>query len=111
MKPRALPLRGSSLAGTVGATLALLGMVALLHAAQAQAAGARRQQQARQLVRELGLTDLSLFAEARYARHLSQADLHSALQDGPGALEHFPAGSLVSPVAPRGPAGFVGAVP
>ena len=42
---------------------------------------------------------------------LSQADLHSALQDGPGALEHFPAGSLVSPLAPRGTAGFVGAVP
>ena len=92
MKARALPLRGYSLAGAVGATLALLGLVALLHAVQAQAAGARRQQQARQLVRELGLTDLSLFTEARYARHLSQADLHSALQDGPGALEHFPAG-------------------
>lgn len=111
MKPRTLPLRGSSLAGAVGATLALLGLVALLHAVQAQAAGARRQQQARQLVRELGLTDLSLFTEARYARHLSQADLHSALQDGPGALEHFPAGSLVRPVAPRGTAGLVGAAP
>jgi hypothetical protein len=109
MKPRPLPLRGSSLAGAVWATLALLGLVALLHAAFAQTAGARRQQQARQLVLGLGLTDLSLFTEARYARHLSQADLHSALQDGPGALEHFPVGSLAGPVAPRGPAGFVDA--
>jgi hypothetical protein len=36
------------------------------------------------------LTDLAWFTEARYTRHLSQADLHSAFQDGPGALEHFP---------------------
>jgi hypothetical protein len=45
----------------------------------------------------LGLSDLCLFTEARYTRHLSQADLHSAFQDHPAALEHFPAGSLVSP--------------
>ena len=35
MKPRTLPLRGSSLAGAVGATLALLGLAALLQAVQA----------------------------------------------------------------------------
>jgi hypothetical protein len=45
----------------------------------------------------LGLTDLCLFTEARYTRHLSQADLHSAFQDHPGALEHFPSGSLLAP--------------
>lgn len=50
-----------------------------------------------QLVAELGLTDLALFTEARYTRHLSQSDLHSAFQDHPHAFEHFPSGSLVSP--------------
>jgi hypothetical protein len=49
------------------------------------------------LVRHLALTDLCLFTEARYTRHLSQADLHSAFQDHPTALEHFPTGSLVTP--------------
>jgi hypothetical protein len=54
------------------------------------------QRQAR-LVRELGLTDLALFTEARYTRHLSQADLHTAFQDHPMALEHFPSGSIQPP--------------
>ncbi len=45
--------------------------------------------------RELGITDLALFTEARYTRHPSQADLHAAFQDHPLALEHFPTGSLV----------------
>lgn len=51
------------------------------------------------LVRELQLTDLCLFTEARYTRHLSQADLHSPFQDYPMAFEHFPSGSLVLPPA------------
>lgn len=55
----------------------------------------RRASQA--LVRELGLSDLSLFTEARYTRHLSQADWHSPFQDHPAALEHFPSGSWLSP--------------
>jgi hypothetical protein len=54
-------------------------------------------QQRGELVAELGLTDLALFTEARYTRHLSQADLHSAFQDHPMALEHFPSGSLQRP--------------
>jgi len=45
----------------------------------------------------LQLTDLCLFTEARYARHLSQSDLHSAFQDHPMSVEHFPAGSLTRP--------------
>jgi hypothetical protein len=48
-------------------------------------------------VAELGLTDLCLFTEARYTRHLSQADYHSAFQDHPLAFEHFPSGALVAP--------------
>jgi hypothetical protein len=53
----------------------------------------------RNLARELRLTDLCLFTEARYTRHPAMADLHSAFQDHPMALEHFPSGSLVSPPA------------
>lgn len=51
----------------------------------------------RALVERYGLTDLALFTEARYTRHPSQADLHSAFQDHPAALEHFPTGSLLQP--------------
>ena len=51
------------------------------------------------LAARLGLTDLALFTEARYTRHPSQADLHSAFQDHPVALEHFPTGSLLPPPA------------
>jgi hypothetical protein len=54
------------------------------------------------LVRKLQLTDLCLFTEARYTRHPSMADLHSAFQDHPLALEHFPSGSLTTPPRFRG---------
>jgi hypothetical protein len=47
----------------------------------------------------LELTDLALFTEARYTRHPSQADLHSAFQDHPTSLEHFPMGSVAGPPA------------
>ena len=49
------------------------------------------------LVNKLELTDLCLFTEASYTRHLSQADLHTPFQDSPMSLEHFPSGSLVGP--------------
>ena len=49
------------------------------------------------LVRDLELTDLCLFTEARYTRHPSQADLHTPFQDHPLSLEHFPSGSLMTP--------------
>lgn len=50
-----------------------------------------------EMVERLGLTDLVLFTEARYTRHPSQADLHSAFQDHPFALDHFPSGSVLPP--------------
>lgn len=50
-----------------------------------------------EMVKALGLTDLCLFTEASYTRHLSQADLHTAFQDSPMSLEHFPSGSLAAP--------------
>jgi hypothetical protein len=53
------------------------------------------------LVRSLTLTDLSIWTEARYTRHPSQADSFTPFQDFPSAPEHFPAGSIVPPT-PRG---------
>ena len=50
-----------------------------------------------EMVKRLELTDLCLFTEANYTRHLSQADLHTPFQDYPMSLEHFPSGSLVAP--------------
>ena len=63
-----------------------------------EAANAGLRERAR-LARELMLTDLCLFTEARYTRHTSMADLHSAFQDHPFSLEHFPSGSFISPPA------------
>ena len=51
----------------------------------------------REMVRVLQLTDLAIWTEARYTRHPSQADLFTPFQEFPGALEHFPAGSLLAP--------------
>ncbi|BCB97036.1 hypothetical protein JZK55_19580 [Dissulfurispira thermophila] len=51
----------------------------------------------RAIVRSLGLTDLCLFTEARYTRHLSMADLNTPFQDYPLSFEHFPSGALIKP--------------
>lgn len=65
--------------------------------ADAVLAGGGRLQERVRLAATLGLTDLALFTEARYTRHPSQADLHSAFQDHPMALDHFPSGSFFAP--------------
>jgi hypothetical protein len=79
---------------TAGAlALALIGLQVL------SPAGSHRERVLRlgRLVEDLTLTDLCLFTEARYTRHLSQTDLHSPFQDHPASLEHFPSGSFVRP--------------
>jgi hypothetical protein len=58
---------------------------------------AREQSERTHLVQSLHITDLCLFTEASYTRHLSQSDRFAAFQDHPLALEHFPSGSLTSP--------------
>ena len=68
-----------------------------LHALHSRVRGEADRRYRSQLVKELGLTDLCLFTEARYTRHLSMADRHSAFQDHPTALEHFPSGALTKP--------------
>jgi hypothetical protein len=49
------------------------------------------------VVESLQLTDLCLATEARHTRHPSQADRHSPFQSHPGALDHFPSGSIILP--------------
>lgn len=74
-----------------------LSLLTLLHSQWAGQAGLGELQRRSELVKQLDLTDLSLFTEARYTRHLSQSDLHTGFQDHPMALEHFPSGSLLLP--------------
>jgi len=68
-----------------------------IHAAFERNARAGELREQAKLVRELELTDLCLFTEARYTRHPSQADLHSPFQDHPLSMEHFPSGSMLPP--------------
>lgn len=75
----------------------LIATVLWAHGALSVAAAEQRLVEERTLVGRLMLTDLALFTEARYTRHLSQADLHTPFQDFPMALEHFPSGSFVQP--------------
>jgi len=49
------------------------------------------------IVRKLMLTDMAMWTAARYTRHPSQADLFTPFQDFPGSVEHFPAGSIITP--------------
>jgi hypothetical protein len=51
----------------------------------------------RAIVKQLMLTDVAIWTEARYTRNPSQADYFSAFQDFPSSLEHFPAGSIIAP--------------
>lgn len=94
MKPRP-----SSVAFAILGLAAAGFAAAFLDAAGLRARGAAQLEARAALAGRLGLTDLALFTEARYTRHPSQADLHSAFQDHPVALEHFPTGSLLPPPA------------
>jgi hypothetical protein len=85
----------------------LLAAVVALHAHYCQTTAMVKRLQRAKLVRTLQLTDLCLFTEARYTRHPAMADRFAPFQDHPGAMEHFPSGSLVTP--PRGNATKQGA--
>jgi hypothetical protein len=76
--------------------LVLLGL-AFVHALWKRKAFLPSIHEKMEMVKALELTDLCLFTEASYTRHLTQADLHTPFQNHPMALEHFPSGSLVSP--------------
>jgi hypothetical protein len=90
-------MRSSTLfAGFIGCCL-LLGLACALQATARQRSDAGQLLGRRQLVKQLRLTDLCLFTDARYTRNPSQADLHSPFQDYPLAFEHFPSGALLPP--------------
>ncbi len=78
-------------------SLIVLFVVSVIDTSQYDQEEITRLDRTRVLVSQLGLSDPALFTEARYTRHLSQADLHSAFQDHPMAMEHFPSGSLLLP--------------
>lgn len=100
-------VRGSTAFATTTIAL-LLALAGCLVAGVLDRPGAEaRRTETRTIATALGLTDLALFGEARYTRHPSQADLASAFQDGPAVLDHFPAGSLVSPPRAFGAGRFV----
>jgi hypothetical protein len=71
--------------------------IAFVHAGVQAARDLPRLQLQAQMVEKFDLTDLALCTEARYTRHPSQADRHTAFQDHPVSLEHFPTGSVVGP--------------
>lgn len=92
------------LAFTLAELLVLAGLVAAgRHGAAIRTAGEVRAK--KELVRSLSLTDLSIWTEARYTRHPSQADFFTSFQDFPSSLEHFPAGSIMGPSMTGAPSG------
>lgn len=78
------------------AVAAALGAAAIADARARRAADRPAAEERARLVARLGLTDPCLFNDARYTRHLSQADRFAPFQDHPRALEHFPSGSLTA---------------
>ncbi|SOB99441.1 hypothetical protein SAMN05877809_102442 [Rhodobacter sp. JA431] len=84
--------------------LLALGAAQAVHALSTAPREAARIAANREIVRDLGLSDLALFTEARYTRHPALADNASAFQDAPGSFEHFPSGSFVPPAGPWGTA-------
>ena len=74
-------------------------MLFFVHAAYTEKTAGPGLEEKREMVKRLELTDLCLFTEASYTRHLSQADLHTPFQSHPLSLEHFPSGSIIQPPA------------
>jgi len=90
-------MRKSDLFLTYLAINILLLFLVFTHASLRERADMESLKEKVEMVERLELTDLCLFTEANYTRHLSQADLHTPFQDSPMSLEHFPSGSLVAP--------------
>ncbi|MBQ0960135.1 hypothetical protein KAK06_14365 [Ideonella sp. 4Y11] len=88
-------------AGAVALGLAGAALAAVLHAAWLQHQAPSREARTRALVQALQLTDPAWFTEARATRHFSQADGHTAFQDGPGLPDHFPSAVWLPPPGAR----------
>ena len=91
------PLRRSNIFFLYLAVNLVLLSLLFVHASFKKEAARGLLKEKEEMVRTIGLTDLCLFTEASYTRHLSQADLHTPFQDSPMSLEHFPSGSLATP--------------
>lgn len=91
------PARGSTIAAAIAGGLLVCCAALTAHVAWSNHAARIQRAASHSLAEALGLTDIALFTEARYTRHLSLADLHSPFQDAPMAFEHFPAGALTVP--------------
>jgi hypothetical protein len=90
-------MRGSTAFLTyLAATILILGAL-LGHALFRRHADLQFLEAKTRLVRTLQITDLCLFTEASYLRHLSQTDVHTPFQDTPMSLDHFPGGAVVQP--------------
>jgi hypothetical protein len=90
-------MRNSSLFFLYLSSGVLLLSLLLVHASISKYAQQENLEEKAAMVKTLMLTDICLFTEARYTRHLSQADLNTAFQDHPLSLEHFPSGSFTQP--------------
>ena len=89
--------RNSTLFLSGTAALLLLFTAIIVLSMYARAAAGPQLDRKGELVRNLELTDLCLFTEASYTRHLAMTDLNTPFQDAPFSFEHFPTGALVSP--------------
>lgn len=91
-----VPMRKSSIFFLYLTINVILLFLMVVHASFKKEAEARFMIEKAKMVQRLGLTDLCLFTEASYTRHLSQADLHTPFQDYPMAFDYFPSGSLLT---------------
>jgi len=80
---------------SLGLAVLLFGLM-FLDANMSQRISRSGTHESREIVKVLALTDLCLITEARYTRHPSMADLHTAFQEHPLSLEHFPSGSIIA---------------
>lgn len=86
--------RPSTFVFAVFAVLGLALAAEAVHALVSAPGETARMAASARLVEGVGLTDLALFTEARYTRHPSMADLHTAFQDNVASFEHFPSGTF-----------------
>jgi hypothetical protein len=91
------PVRKSSVFLIYLAVNLILLALMLVHAGLARKAETNSLAAKSEMVEELGITDLCLFTEASYTRHLSQSDVFTPFQDGPSLPDHFPSGGVVRP--------------
>lgn len=96
-RPAGAGIRASSVFLAATALQAVLLGLCFLHAQAAAVAAKPTLARLSTTVKALGLTDLCLFTDAAYTRHLALADRHAPFQEHPLCLEHFPAGSLAGP--------------